>query len=155
MSEPLHEISPARTYAGGVSVRVVRAGWFRPDAGGFFGVVPKPLWSRLVETDERIRLPLSQLAKPPEVAPEQPITLQVSKTGTVYITGDEVPIEKIKPYLQREVQLLDRQNKEQANTTVIIRGDAEVETGKVQELIRQCQEVGFERFSLRAKQPDR
>jgi hypothetical protein len=42
--------------AGGVSVRVVRAGWFRPDAGGFFGVVPKPLWSRLVETDDRGRL---------------------------------------------------------------------------------------------------
>jgi glyoxylase-like metal-dependent hydrolase (beta-lactamase superfamily II) len=34
----------------------VRAGWFRPDAGGFFGVVPKPLWSRLVEADERGRI---------------------------------------------------------------------------------------------------
>ncbi|MDQ2673530.1 MAG: MBL fold metallo-hydrolase [Chloroflexota bacterium] len=56
MSGALHEIEPARTYAGGVTVRVVRAGWFRPDAGGFFGVVPRPLWSRLVETDERGRL---------------------------------------------------------------------------------------------------
>ncbi|MCA1587548.1 MAG: MBL fold metallo-hydrolase [Chloroflexi bacterium] len=56
MTEPLHEIGVARTYAGDVSVRVVRAGWFRPDAGGFFGVVPKPLWSRLTETDERGRL---------------------------------------------------------------------------------------------------
>ena len=56
MTTELHEIGPARRYAGGVSVRVVRAGWFRPDAGGFFGVVPKPLWSRLVETDERGRL---------------------------------------------------------------------------------------------------
>jgi glyoxylase-like metal-dependent hydrolase (beta-lactamase superfamily II) len=56
MSGALHEIEPARTFAGGVSVRVVRAGWFRPDAGGFFGVVPKPLWSRLVDTDERGRL---------------------------------------------------------------------------------------------------
>ena len=27
-------------FAGDVTVRVVRAGWFRPDAGGFFGVVP-------------------------------------------------------------------------------------------------------------------
>ena len=56
MSKPLHEIGPARTFAGGVSVRVIRAGWFRPDAGGFFGVVPKPLWSRLAETDDRGRL---------------------------------------------------------------------------------------------------
>jgi glyoxylase-like metal-dependent hydrolase (beta-lactamase superfamily II) len=39
-----------------VTVRVVRAGWFRPDAGGFFGVVPKALWSKLTETDERGRL---------------------------------------------------------------------------------------------------
>ena len=56
MSEPLHEIGEPRGYAGGVTVRVVRAGWFRPDAGGFFGVVPKPLWSRLTETDDRGRL---------------------------------------------------------------------------------------------------
>jgi glyoxylase-like metal-dependent hydrolase (beta-lactamase superfamily II) len=34
----------------------VRAGWFRPDAGGFFGVVPKPLWSRFVTADERGRI---------------------------------------------------------------------------------------------------
>jgi biopolymer transport protein ExbD len=105
------------------------------------------------ETDERIRLPLSQLAKPPDVAPDQPITLQVSKAGTVFITGDEVPVDRIRPFLQREVQLLERQSKEKANTTIIIRGDAEVPAGKVQELIKQSQDVGFEKFSLRAKQP--
>src|SRR4029079_1785235 len=34
-----------------------RAGWFRPDAGGFFGVVPRPLWERFgLETDDRGRL---------------------------------------------------------------------------------------------------
>jgi glyoxylase-like metal-dependent hydrolase (beta-lactamase superfamily II) len=59
--EPLYAITPeadARTYAGGVRVRIVRAGWFRPDAGGFFGVVPRPLWSPLAgtETDDRGRL---------------------------------------------------------------------------------------------------
>ncbi len=56
---PLYEITPAdvaREFAGGVRVRLVRAGWFRPDAGGFFGVVPQPLWSRMVETDDRGRL---------------------------------------------------------------------------------------------------
>jgi glyoxylase-like metal-dependent hydrolase (beta-lactamase superfamily II) len=56
VSPPLHEIGEARRFAAGVTVRVVRAGWFRPDAGGFFGVVPKALWSRFVETDERGRL---------------------------------------------------------------------------------------------------
>lgn len=60
MPEPLHAITPAdqaRSFAGDVRVRVLRAGWFRPDAGGFFGVVPRPLWSRFgIETDERGRL---------------------------------------------------------------------------------------------------
>jgi glyoxylase-like metal-dependent hydrolase (beta-lactamase superfamily II) len=59
VAEPLYAITPldeARTYAGDVRVRVLRAGWFRPDAGGFFGVVPKPLWSRFTDTDERGRL---------------------------------------------------------------------------------------------------
>ena len=56
MSEPLHEMGEERRFAGGVSVRVVRAGWFRPDAGGFFGVVPQPLWSRFIETDDRGRI---------------------------------------------------------------------------------------------------
>ncbi|MEK6191565.1 MAG: MBL fold metallo-hydrolase [Chloroflexota bacterium] len=59
MPEPLYAITPpaeARPFSGGVLVRVVRAGWFRPDAGGFFGVVPQPLWSRLAQTDERGRI---------------------------------------------------------------------------------------------------
>jgi glyoxylase-like metal-dependent hydrolase (beta-lactamase superfamily II) len=59
VTEPLFDITPsadARVFAGGVRVRVVRAGWFRPDAGGFFGVVPQPLWSRFAQTDERGRI---------------------------------------------------------------------------------------------------
>jgi glyoxylase-like metal-dependent hydrolase (beta-lactamase superfamily II) len=52
----LYQISPPRPFAGGITVRVVRAGWFRPDAGGFFGVVPKPLWSRFVTADDRGRV---------------------------------------------------------------------------------------------------
>jgi glyoxylase-like metal-dependent hydrolase (beta-lactamase superfamily II) len=59
MTEPLYAITPpgeARVLAGDVRVRHLRAGWFRPDAGGFFGVVPRPLWERLVETDDRGRI---------------------------------------------------------------------------------------------------
>lgn len=56
MTEPLHELEAPRILAGDVRVRVLRAGWFRPDAGGFFGVVPRPLWRDLVDTDDRGRL---------------------------------------------------------------------------------------------------
>jgi glyoxylase-like metal-dependent hydrolase (beta-lactamase superfamily II) len=56
VTEPIHELGEARRFAGGISVRVLRAGWFRPDAGGFFGVVPQALWNRFVEADERGRV---------------------------------------------------------------------------------------------------
>jgi glyoxylase-like metal-dependent hydrolase (beta-lactamase superfamily II) len=59
MTDPLYDITPpeaARVFGGGVRVRVVRAGWFRPDAGGFFGVVPRPLWTRFADTDDRGRV---------------------------------------------------------------------------------------------------
>jgi biopolymer transport protein ExbD len=35
--------------------------------------------------------------------------------------------------------------------TVVIRADAEVPTGDVQQLIKLSQEAGFEKFSLKAK----
>ena len=56
MTEPLHALDEPKRLAGGISVQVLRAGWFRPDAGGFFGVVPQPLWSRFVEVDARGRI---------------------------------------------------------------------------------------------------
>lgn len=58
MTATLHQIGQPRGFAGGITVQVVRAGWFRPDAGGFFGVVPKALWSRFIETDDRGRIQL-------------------------------------------------------------------------------------------------
>lgn len=42
----------------GWSFRVLRAGAFKLDAGAMFGLVPKPLWSRVCETDERNRVDL-------------------------------------------------------------------------------------------------
>jgi glyoxylase-like metal-dependent hydrolase (beta-lactamase superfamily II) len=56
VTEPLHALDEAKRFAGGISVQVLRAGWFRPDAGGFFGVVPQALWSRFVEADARGRI---------------------------------------------------------------------------------------------------
>lgn len=49
--------------------RVLRAGRLRLDGGSMFGVVPKPMWSRLVAADESNRIPLQTncllLKKPP------------------------------------------------------------------------------------------
>jgi len=40
------------------SWRVLRAGRFKLDGGAMFGLVPKPLWQRLVTPDDRNRIPL-------------------------------------------------------------------------------------------------
>ncbi|GAF77378.1 unnamed protein product, partial [marine sediment metagenome] len=41
------------------------------------------------------------------------------------------------------------------DATVIIRGDRDAKTGRVQQVIKLCQETGFEKFDFRAKQQDR
>lgn len=102
--------------------------------------------------DQRIKLPASELAKPPEGPTESPVTLQLTKDGVVLFNGDEVPVAGMKPFLLREAQVLKRSNKSVSQAHVIIRADGTTPTGKVQELIRVCQENQFEKFSLRAKQ---
>jgi biopolymer transport protein ExbD len=103
--------------------------------------------------DQRINLPQSELAKPPEGAMESPITLQLDKQGRVLFSGEEaVPVAAMHTMLRREVEALDRQGKSAGSATVIIRADGETPTGQVQDLIQVCQELKFEKFALRAKQ---
>ncbi len=105
------------------------------------------------DQNQRIKLPGSELAKPPDAPVVSPITLQLTTAGTVIAGADEVPLTDIKPILVREKQLLEATpdtDFKQAN--IIIRADRDAKTGRVQELIRACQEVGFEKFALRAKQ---
>ncbi|MGD9649100.1 MAG: ExbD/TolR family protein [Pirellulales bacterium] len=106
------------------------------------------------EQDERIRLPLSQLAKPPDAPNVWPMTLQLTNVGTVLFNGEEVPVQGIQPLLLRESQVMKVQERDPKEATVIIRADATAKTGQVQELIGVCQspEIGFEKFVLRAKQ---
>ena len=44
---------------------------------------------------------------------------------------------------------------EPSAATVIVRADGRAQTGEVQDIIRICQEKGFERFALRAQYDDR
>ena len=105
-------------------------------------------------SDDRIQLPSSVLAKPPEGTIDTPLTLQVTKDGTVLYSVDEVPIANMGRYLDIEVQLLARHKppRQPAEANVIIRADGTAKTGDVQKVIKLCQEKKFERFMLRAKQ---
>jgi len=104
--------------------------------------------------DERIRLPVSELAKPPDVPFESPITLQLNDQGMVILAGETVPVANLKPLLRREREFIEYRGGDPLETTVIIRADARSKTGVVQELIKACQDTGFAKFALRAKQQE-
>ena len=65
------------------------------------------------ETDDRVQLPQSTLAKPPEEALEFPITLQLTRQGSVIIGGTEIlSIEGLRPYLLNEATVLQQREQQ-------------------------------------------
>jgi biopolymer transport protein ExbD len=56
------------------------------------------------------------------------------------------------PKLKNEKFVMEAQNKSATNATIIIRAHRLAQTGDVQDLIKVCQEVGFEKFTLRASE---
>ena len=103
------------------------------------------------EQDERIQLPSSQLAKPTEGTIETPITLQLTNSGLVVYAGELVKVSDLRGYLEREKTAMIDADKEPTSAPVIVRADGRAKTGEVQDIIKLCQEKGFERFALRAK----
>lgn len=107
------------------------------------------------EQDDRIQLPLSQLAKPVPGPVEKPITLQVTSTSSVIYAGELIPVPQIGGYLEREKASLVNAGRQPADATVIVRADGRAKTGEVQEVVKICQEKGFEKFALRAQYDER
>jgi len=106
------------------------------------------------EQDARIRLPSSQLAKPPETALENALVVQLTGDNQVLFSGELMPIAGLDEKLRREARFITLSGEKPEDATVILRADAESKTGVVQEVIQKCQENGFENFALRAKQED-
>jgi len=104
------------------------------------------------EQDARIKLPSSQLAKPPDAPLQSPLVLQVTERSTVLFGGEELPLEQLRRQLLTERRLLELNGKSPTEATVIIRADANTKTGFVQEVIQKCQENAFEKFALRVQQ---
>jgi len=118
------------------------------------------------QADERVKLPSSDLARPTKVKPDQELVLNVGfvrdKQGElvdpepfVFYAGDEkIRISDMSNRLNLEAQFFRRKSKvakETIDTTVVIRADADVPTGMIQDLIRLCREAKFEKFHLKAK----
>jgi len=109
-----------------------------------------------VEQDQRIHLPASELAKPPEAPYDQPLTIHLTKDDQFVYAGKELEkLAELRSALLRETQILKRHtSKKLADVTIIIRADENAQTGLVQEIIQVCQELEFEKFALRGRQSE-
>jgi len=107
------------------------------------------------EQDQRVKLPESELAKPPEVPFEEPLTLQMTKKGEVIVHGQPFNMDAMPGRLTHEAMVYRSMDKAPTEITVIIRADEGCPTGKVQELIKHCQDAEFIHFALRAKEKER
>jgi biopolymer transport protein ExbD len=99
-----------------------------------------------------VHLPASEIAKPAEGAPPGTvITVQTLSSGLVLFGGDQMAVGALRGPLQRERRVIRALHRQQVkDVTIIMRADRDVPAGKVQEVLRVCQELGFERFVLRA-----
>ena len=123
------------------------------------------------DRNQAVKLPSSELAMPPKVSPEQPITLGVGLppgidpdstlpnsadiNWKIYIAGDDntagynlgdlsQQLEKRKSY----IMALD--GADFRRTTIILRAHQECPTGRVLEVVDICQQAKFEKFKMRA-----
>jgi len=104
------------------------------------------------DQNERIKLPTSEIVKPPDAPLEEPIFLHLTKEGTVILGGIETTVEGAKPNLVVEANILKHKKSSPSKATIIIRGDVGVQAGEVQKLVQICQEAEFEKFALRAEE---
>jgi biopolymer transport protein ExbD len=115
------------------------------------------------QADERVKLPRDALAKPAEVKVEHSMVLNVGfyrdmqgkKTDVQpwlfnFVDGDPILPLAAGAQLKKESILFKNKDIDPADVTVKVRADSEVQTGIVQELIKLCQDAGFETFAMSA-----
>jgi biopolymer transport protein ExbD len=119
------------------------------------------------EADERVKLPSDMLAKPPLVARSNELTVNIGFkrdfTGKmldplpyVFFGDQEYRVQDSVKFLMPERRLMEAKgNKEKLkDMTIIIRADGETQSGLIQEFMNIAQQQKFEKFSLKAMQPD-
>jgi biopolymer transport protein ExbD len=104
------------------------------------------------EDDARVVLPSSVLARPVDEAPDNFFTIQMADDGNAIIEGRVIPQTGIYDLLLRKAQYYESRGKQVGFVTVIIRAHRGAPTGKVQDVIKECQRARLEKFVLRAKE---
>ena len=79
---------------------------------------------------------------------DSPDALLFHGDGTTY------PLPEIAPVLAKEKRYFEDEGTDLAEVAVVIRADAEVPTGEIQNLITRSQEQGFSLFQVKAEAPE-
>lgn len=112
------------------------------------------------EQNERVLLPKSELAQPPDALPGEILTFQVTDNQEIVLGSITCHLDdtagtgvSFSRQLMSELQVIRAITRtDPANVTAVIRADETVQTGFVQRLIAACQNQGMESFVLRARQ---
>ena len=89
---------------------------------------------------------LPQTQAPPINEPKEPLTITVNKEGAVFVQETTVPIENLVPRLQG----ITGSNPDQV---LYVRGDKEINYGRVLEIMSLITAAGFHKVSLVAEAP--
>lgn len=115
------------------------------------------------QADERVKLPADELARPPLAPREQELVLNMGfirnsegvpqhKEPLIFRGGgSDFLVKDFASQLDMEARVATAKKIDPKSMTIVIRADAEVPTGDVQQLIKISQEAGFEKFALKAK----
>lgn len=106
------------------------------------------------DQNERIKLPVSELAQPAEDSPTKPVTLHILSNGKIIYEEQGLSLHELQAPLNNHLRVLHFMNVPTATVTAIIRADAQCESGHVLDLIELCQQLGLEKFVLRTRQQE-
>lgn len=102
------------------------------------------------EASDKIKLPDSDLARPPETVPEYRILMSIVEDGSILYNRQLIDkASLLEPYLTRELSEARAQRVETSKVKVIIRGHKDVAMGKVQDVMDVCRNMGLEDFTFR------
>lgn len=106
-----------------------------------------------VDRSEDIELPLSELAKPPREAADHEMVLNLLPDGGVIYSSNQLARgDLLKPFFERKIRDAKRDGKEPAEIRIVIRAHEDTPTGKVQELMAECEKSSLSNFALRVKE---
>ena len=106
------------------------------------------------DQNERIKLPISELAQPPEKPPTEPMTLHVLPNGNVIYNGSEQSLLKLKEPIDFQLRVFKHMGTPLEKVTVIIRGDAQCESRHILDVVEWCRNSNLNRIVFRTKQKE-